>query len=150
MDNTDNTDNIKNSREITQIEGAIPGGVNISSMRPLSISTIAMCQMLNLGILDSILNNKEIDYSNMNELIKFLWLHCAPEEEVCHYVSNYRLHPEWLEQEALKWGMNVDISALENLMYDTQRDRDNINNAKSQVIPEKGSKPRKNSQSQVC
>ena len=143
-----NMDNVKNSREMTQAEGSIAGSVNTSSMRPLSISTIAMCQKLNLGILDSILNNKEIDYSNMEELIKFLWLHCAPEDEVCHYVSNYRIHPEWLEQEALKWGMSIDISMLENLMYDTERDKDNINNAKTQVIPEKGSKPRKNLQSQ--
>lgn len=144
MDNMD-----KNSREMTQAEGSISSSMNPSGMRPLSISTIAMCQILHLGIIDAILNNVDIDYKNVDELIKFLWLHCEDEKKVAHYVSNYRLHPEWLEQEVLRWGMSVDIGTLDMFINDAERDKDNINNAKSQVIPDKGSKKRKNLPSQV-
>ena len=148
MDKTNIFNDNTVSREDTQAEAAML--VDEPLVRPLSMASIAMCQIIDNSVVNAILNNKEIDVSNTTELLEFLWLHCAPEEVVAACVVRYGSQPELLREEVLMWGMHLTPDTMLEFIRAITRDKQNIANAKSELIPETGKKQRKNSHSQVC
>lgn len=138
------------SRTDTQSEAALPFNTNASGIRPISMASVAMCQIINNKVIDTVLNNSEIDFSNLTEIMEFVWLHAAPEDVVAACVVRYGSAPELLREEVLMWAMNVTPEHMLTYVKDIIKDKQNVNNAKTKVIPEPGKKQRKNSHSQVC
>lgn len=136
------------SREQTQAHAAVPFNTNASTIRPVSMASVAMCQMIGNSVIGQVLNNQELDLSNAPELIEFIWLHVADPELVSACVVNYKEHPEYLKQEALIWSMQFNSEQFLAFIKDVVKDKQNIANSKSEIIPEKGRKVRKNSRSQ--
>lgn len=138
------------SRTDTQAEAALPFNANVTGIRPISMASVAMCQIIENKIVDTVLNNGEIDFNNVTELMEFVWLHAAPEEVVAACVVRYGSNPEILREEVLMWGMHITPDDMLGYIKDIVKDKQNISNSKSKVIPEAGKKQRKNSRSQVC
>ena len=137
-------------RTDTQAEAALPFNANVTGIRPISMASVAMCQIIDNKIVDTILNNGEIDFGNVTEIMEFIWLHAAPEEVVAACVVRYGSNPELLREEVLMWGMHITPDDMLAFIKDIVKDKQNINNSKTKVIPEAGKKQRKNSRSQVC
>ena len=138
------------SRTDTQAEAALPFNANVTGIRPISMASVAMCQIIENKIVDTVLNNGEIDFNNVTEIMEFVWLHAAPEEVVAACVVRYGSNPEILREEVLMWGMHITPDDMLAYIKDIVKDKQNISNSKSKVIPEPGKKQRKNSHSQVC
>lgn len=138
------------SRTDTQAEAALPFNANVTGIRPISMASVAMCQIIENKIVDTVLNNGEIDFNHVTELMEFVWLHAAPEEVVAACVVRYGSNPEILREEVLMWGMHITPDDMLGYIKDIVKDKQNISNSKSKVIPEAGKKQRKNSRSQVC
>lgn len=138
------------SRTDTQAEAALPFNANVTGIRSISMASVAMCQIIENKIVDTVLNNGEIDFNNVTELMEFVWLHAAPEEVVAACVVRYGSNPEILREEVLMWGMHITPDDMLGYIKDIVKDKQNISNSKSKVIPEAGKKQRKNSRSQVC
>lgn len=136
------------SREQTQTEGALPFNSNNSGIRPVSMASVAMCQMIGNDTINQVLANKEIDFNNVQQLLEFIWLHAADPELVSACVVHYKEHPEYLKQEVLLWSMQFDSTQFLSFVKDIIKDKQNIANAKTEIIPEKGRKVRKNAQRQ--
>lgn len=138
------------SREMTQAQAGLPFNSNQSGIRPVSMASVAMCQMINNDIVTQVLNNKDVDITDAQKLIEFMWLHAADPELVSYCVVNYKEHPEILTQEALIWSMQYNAEDFLAYVKDIVKDKQNIANSKNEMIPEPGHKKRKNSQSQAC
>lgn len=134
------------SRTETQLESALPFNTNKTGIRPVSMATISMCQIINNPIINTVLNNEEIDVTQTAQLLEFIWLHAAPEEVVAYCIVRYDSQPEMLKEEVLMWSMHITPEDMLAYIQDIVKDKQHINNAKSKVIPEKGKKQRKNSQ----
>lgn len=138
------------SRGDTQAEAALPFNATATQIRPVSMASVAMCQIIDNKIIDVVLNNGELNLMNTTEILEFIWLHAAPEDVVAYCVVRYGSQPELLREEVLMWSMNLTPEDMLNYIKDITKDKQNINNSKSKVIPEKGKKQRKNSRSQEC
>lgn len=136
------------SREQTQTEGALPFNSNNSGIRPVSMASVAMCQMIGNDTINQVLANKEIDFDNVQQLLEFIWLHAADPELVSACVVHYKEHPEYLKQEVLLWSMQFDSTQFLSFVKDIIKDKQNIANAKTEIIPDNGRKVRKNARRQ--
>ena len=126
------------SREETQNDFAISNEYNV--IRPISMSSIAMCQRIGNNTITAILNNQEIDTSDMNDFLTFVWMHVAEPEVVVYCVSKYKTEPEILENEVLLFGMHLTPDKCLELLRSINEDKQNIANSQTDVVPQKGSK----------
>lgn len=134
------------SRDETQNAFALP--TENLEIRPISMSTIAMAQMIGNKTLNAVLNNQEINTADMNDFLTFVWMHVAAPEVVTYVVTKYKTEPEMLTQEVLLFGMSLTPQKTLELLRSINGDKQNIANSQTDVIPEKGAKKRKNSHSQ--
>lgn len=126
------------SREETQNDFAISNEYNV--IRPISMSSIAMCQRIGNKTIAAILNNQEIDTSDMNDFLTFVWMHVADPAAVVYCVSKYKTEPEILENEVLLFGMELTPDKCLELLRNINEDKQNIANSQTDVVAQKGSK----------
>lgn len=135
------------SRDETQNDYAI--AYDYSEIRPVSMSSIAMSQRIGNKTINAVLNNQEIDTTDMNDFLTFIWMHAAPPEVVSYCITKYKTEPEILDNEVLLFGMELTPQKTLELLRLINGDKQNIANSQTDIIPEKGSKKRKNSRSQA-
>lgn len=126
------------SREASQTDFAIPGDYNV--IRPISMSSIAMCQRIGNKTITAILNNQEISTADMNDFLTFVWMHVAEPELVVYCVSKYKTEPEILDNEVLLFGMYLTPDKCLELLRNINEDKQNIANSQIDIVPQKGSK----------
>jgi hypothetical protein len=126
------------SREASQTDFAIPGDYNV--IRPISMSSIAMCQRIGNKTITAILNNQEISTADMNDFLTFVWMHVAEPELVVYCVSKYKTEPDILDNEVLLFGMYLTPDKCLELLRNINEDKQNIANSQIDIVPQKGSK----------
>lgn len=136
------------SREETQTEAALP--FIPSKVRRVSMASVAMCQMLGNKIVNTVLNNEELTMDDLFGVMEFVWLHIENEEKIAQLIIESINDITIVKKEVLKWGMNVSPEEMFGYISEIIKDKQHINNAKSQVIPEAGKKIRKNSRRRGC
>lgn len=123
------------SREETQNDFALSNEYN--TVRPISMSSIAMCQRIGNKTITAILNNQEIDTGDMTDFLTFVWMHVAEPEVVTYCVTKYKENPEILDNEVLLFGMEITPQRCLELMRSINEDKQNIANSQTDVIPQK-------------
>lgn len=123
------------SREETQNDFALSNEYN--TVRPISMSSIAMCQRIGNKTITAILNNQEIDTGDMTDFLTFVWMHIANPEVVAYCVTKYKEDPEILDNEVLLFGMEITPQRCLELMRSINEDKQNIANSQTDVIPQK-------------
>lgn len=123
------------SREETQNEFAVSNEYN--TVRPISMSSIAMCQRIGNKTITAILNNQEIDTGDMTDFLTFVWMHVAPPDIVTYCVTKYKEDPSILDNEVLLFGMEITPQTCLELMRSINEDKQNIANSQTDVIPQK-------------
>lgn len=138
-------------REETFTEAALAESPTISGLRHLSMSSIALLQMTGNPLLKTLLNNEPLPDDNNLEVLKFIYIHTAPFEEASRACMLYSANPFLLNNKALAIGENMSPEDASGYILDILRDRDNINNSRTNIIEDskKGNK-RKNLQSRAC
>lgn len=107
------------SRDETQNDFALSN--EAQTIRPVSMSSIAMCQRIGNKTLTQILNNEPINTADMNDFLTFIWMHVAEPEVVTYCVTHYKKEPEMLENEVLLFGMSVTPEKCLELLKSVNR-----------------------------
>lgn len=139
----------KNSRDETFTDALIPDNQTESGLRRVSMGSIALLQLVNNPLLPIVLNGGSIPYDKTLEILQFIWLHKVDESLAARAALRYKNNPDYLNEQVLAWSLQVSPDQMLEYVDDILRDQSNISNAKSKVIPEKGTKKRKNQQSQI-
>lgn len=139
----------KNSRDETFTDALIPDNQTESGLRRVSMGSIALLQLVNNPLLPIVLNGGSIPYDKTLEILQFIWLHKVDESLAARAALRYNSNPDYLNEQVLAWSLQVSPDQMLGYVDDILRDQSNISNAKSKVIPEKGTKKRKNQQSQI-
>lgn len=140
---------MNNSREDTFTEALMPDNITESGLRRVSMGSIALLQLINNPLLPVVLNGGSFPYDKTLETLQFIWLHKVDESLAARAAIKYKDNPDYMNEQVLSWSLNVSPDDMLKYVDDILRDQDNINNSKTKVIPEKGSKKRKNSLSQI-
>ena len=139
----------KNSRDETFTAAIIPDNQTESGLRQISMGSIALLQLVNNPLLPIVLNGGSIPYDKTLEILQFLWLHKVDENLAARAALRYKDNPDYLNEQVIAWSLSITPDQMLAFMDDILRDQSNISNSKSRIIPEKGSKSRKNQQSQI-
>lgn len=141
---------MNNTRENTFTEALVTDDVTISGIRRVSMGSIALLQMIDNPLLDVVLNGGTIPYNQTLQVLQFIWLHTVDSNLAARAALRYSSNPDYMNEQVLAWAVSISPDKMLEYIQDIIRDQDNINNSKSKVIPDKGSKTRKNQHSQVC
>ena len=139
----------KNSRDETFTAAIIPDNQTESGLRQISMGSIALLQLVNNPLLPIVLNGGSIPYDKTLEILQFIWLHKVDENLAARAALRYKDNPDYLNEQVIAWSLSVSPDQMLAFIDDILRDQSNISNSKSRIIPEKGSKSRKNQQSQI-
>lgn len=139
----------KNSRDETFTAAIIPDNQTESGLRQISMGSIALLQLVNNPLLPIVLNGGSIPYDKTLEILQFLWLHKVDENLAARAALRYKDNPDYLNEQVIAWSLSITPDQMLAFIDDILRDQSNISNSKSRIIPEKGSKSRKNQQSQI-
>lgn len=140
----------KNSREDTFTAASIPDNQTVSGLRQISMGSIALLQLINNPLLPIVLNGGSFPYEKTLEILQFIWIHKVDESLAARAALKYKDNPDYMNEQVLSWSLTISPDKMLEFVDDILRDQANINNSKNRVIPEKGSKKRKNSLSQIC
>ena len=139
----------KNSRDDTFTQALVPDNETESGLRQISMGSIALLQLINNPLLPIILNGGQIPYDKTLEILQFIWLHKVDESLAARAALRYKNSPDYLNEQVIAWSLSVTPDQMLAYVDDIMRDQANISNSKSKVIPDKGTKTRKNQQSQI-
>lgn len=139
----------KNSRDETFTAAIIPDNQTESGLRQISMGSIALLQLVNNPLLPIVLNGGSIPYDKTLEILQFIWLHKVDENLAARAALRYKDNPDYLNEQVIAWSLSITPDQMLAFIDDILRDQSNISNSKSRIIPEKGSKSRKNQQSQI-
>lgn len=138
-----------NSRDDTFTAALIPDNETESGLRQISMGSMALLQLLDNPLLPILLNGGSIPYDKTLEILQFIWLHKVDESLAARAALKYKSNPDYLNEQVLAWAVGITPEQMLLYISDILRDQDNISNSKNRVIPEKGTKKRKNQQSQI-
>lgn len=125
---------------------AIPGHVTATGIRRLSLSSISLLQLFRNPYLGVILDGDEPPQNRL-ELLKFLFIHAAPLDDVLTVCLAARTQPDLLNAAALKWGADISPEAAAAMMADFNADKDDIANVSTSIISDGNQHASKNLQS---
>lgn len=114
---------------------AVPGYVTVSGMRRLSLSSISLLQQSNNAYLPVALDGAP-DPQNRIDLVKFLFIHAAPVEDVLTVCLADQQKPGVLTAAALKWGMDITPDSAAVMMRDFNGDCEDIKNVSTSILPD--------------
>lgn len=139
-----------NNRENTFFDATIPNNETVSGIRPVSIGSIALLQMIENPLAKVMITGGEIPVEDSVAMLQFCYIHFAPLEEVTKQVIRYKAEPELFLNACLNWGMTMTTDKLVECVADIMRDRDNIKNAKTKPAEtNEGKNKSKNAQRQI-
>ena len=138
-----------NNRETTFFNSSIPNNETVSGIRPVSIGSIALLQMLNNQFAGVMLNGDELPINNILAMLEFVYIHTNDQSEVAREIMKSRPNPESFTEKIINYGLNIDLDELVIFIRDIMRDKDNINNAKTKSIKQNNNSASKNELSQV-
>lgn len=124
-----------NNKENTFFDSTIPGDVTVSGIKPVSMGSIALLQLVNNPIGDIILNGGEIPVNDIMTILQFVYIHTHELKETARLCINYKNEPEPFNMAVLEYGMELSTDKLIDIFKDITRDRDNIRNSKTEIIP---------------
>lgn len=118
-----------------------------SKLRPLSIASITLLQLINSPVLDTLLNGGDIDLSKSLDLLTYLYLHTVAEDKAISLCLDYNTNPQRLKSEVLLWAVSLSDEDFAQLVADLILDKDTIANSQFEIVnePEDGEKSKKKS-----
>lgn len=137
-----------NNRENTFFDSSIPFNETISGIKPVSIGSIALLQMLNNPFAGVMLNGDELPIQNVIAMLEFIYIHTHEQNEVAKEIMRSRSDPDSFTEKIIQFGMNINLDELVIYIRDIMRDKDNIGNSKTKAIKENKADS-KNARSQV-
>lgn len=119
------------TRQTTDILQNVP---RRSKLRPLSIASITLLQLINSPVLDTLLNGGDIDLSKSLDLLTYLYLHTAPEDKAISLCLAYNNDPQRLKSEVLLWAVSLTDDDFAQLVADLILDKDSITNSQFEIV----------------
>lgn len=119
-----------------------------SNLRPLSIASITLLQLINSPVLDTLLNGGDIDLSKSLDLLTYLYLHTVEEEKAIELCLAHNTDPQRLKSEVLLWAVTLTDNDFAQLVADLILDKDSISNSQFEIVnepDEEGEKGKKKS-----
>lgn len=123
-----------NNRENTFFDSTIPGDNTISGIKPVSMGSIALLQLIDNPMAKVILSGEEIPVTDTVSMLQFVYIHTHELEEVAPLCLQYKKNPDALMMKVLEWGITFDTDKMIEYFADIMRDKDNIKNAKTEVV----------------
>lgn len=120
-----------NNRDNTNFDSTIPGDATISGVRPVSMGSIALLQLINNPVGTAILSGKDIPVDNCEAMLQFAYIHTHDIKEITPMILRFKSEPEAFLTKVIEWGMNVTPDDMLSIYLDIMRDRDNIKNART-------------------
>lgn len=137
-----------NNRENTFIEAGIPNNATVSGIRQVSIGSIALLQLLNNPFAKVMITGGDLPIDDTFAVLQFVYIHTQDLATVTKQVMQYKVNPDVFDSAVLNYGFTISTDDLVKYISDIMRDKDNIQNAKTETIVEKETET-KNAQSQV-
>lgn len=119
-----------------------------SNLRPLSIASITLLQLINSPVLDTLLNGGDIDLSKSLDLLTYLYLHTVEEDKAIELCLAYAENPNLLKNAVLVWAVTLSDDDFARLVADLILDKDSISNSQFEIVnepDEEGEKGKKKS-----
>lgn len=133
------------TREETAATFAANGDTFPTGMRRLSMASVALLEMTCNKYLPVILEGAENPHDRI-ELLKYIFIHTAPLDQVILTCQTYRKDPRAFELLVLKWAHGVTPEqALQAVQYIAEESED-VANVSSRIIPTGGGESSKNAQ----
>lgn len=126
------------SREQTFNEAVTP--TIEGEIRNLSMASISLLQKTGNKTCAALLNNEDVDFDNREDLLEFIWCHVADKSEVIKAFLIFGANPFILKNAVYNWGLELDAATIDNYLIHILIDKENIKNAETEIVPEKGSK----------
>lgn len=123
-----------NNRDNTNFDSTIPNDATVSGVRPVSMGSIALLQLIDNPIGTALLRGEDIPFENSMAMLQFAYIHTHNLEDLTHDVLKFKAEPEALFNKVVQWGVEISPNDMLNIYVDIMRDRDNIKNAKTTVI----------------
>lgn len=105
-----------------------------SKLRPLSIASITLLQLINSPVLDTLLNGGDIDLSKSLDLLTYLYIHTIEENKAIDLCLAYNNDPQRLKSEVLLWAVSLSDEDFAQLVADLILDKDSIQNAQFEIV----------------
>lgn len=121
------------TRQTTDILQNVP---KRSKLRPLSIASITLLQLINSPVLDTLLNGGDIDLSKSLDLLTYLYLHTVAEDKAIDLCLAYNNDPQRLKNEVLLWAVSLSDEDFAQLVADLILDKDSISNSQFEIVNE--------------
>lgn len=105
-----------------------------SNLRPLSIASITLLQLINSPVLDTLLNGGDIDLSKSLDLLTYLYLHTVAEDKAIELCLAYNTDPNRLKSDVLLWAVTLSDNDFAQLVADLILDKDSISNNQFEIV----------------
>lgn len=123
-----------NNRDNTFFDSTIPSDNTVSGVKPVSMGSIALLQLIENPMARVILSGEDIPVSDTISMLQFVYIHTHELSEVAPLCLRYKSDPEELMMKVLEWAMTFDTNKMIEYFTDIMRDRDNVKNAKTETI----------------
>lgn len=134
-------------REETAATFAYQGDTFPSGMRRLSMASVALLDLTGNKYLPMLLEGAENPHDRI-ELLKYIFIHSAPLDDVILACQAFRKDPRTFELLVLKWAHGVTpTQALAAVQY-INEEADDVANVSARIIPSAGGDVSKNGQRQ--
>lgn len=107
-----------------------------SKLRPLSIASITLLQLINSPVLDTLLNGGDIDLGKSLDLLIYLFIHTQDEQKVIDLCLNYAEDPTKLKSEVMLWSVGLSDEDFAKLVADIILEKDSIKNNQFEIDAE--------------
>ena len=105
-----------------------------SKLRPLSIASITLLQLINSPVLDTLLNGGDIDLSKSLDLLTYLYIHTIAEDKAIELCLDYNNNPQRLKSEVLLWAVSLSDEDFAQLVADLILEKDSIQNSQFEIV----------------
>lgn len=118
-----------------------------TGIRYISMASVVMASVIGNKFLDTVLNNGEVTFDDIEDIAQFVYLHAGDKDEVTEAVAAYQYDPAVFKKAVYQWAMTVTPEQMYAYIKDIIKDKKHIANSKSKVKAEKGKKKGKTKRS---
>ncbi len=107
-------------------------------IRPVSLASMLILKKLGNNIYNSMLSAQEIDVSDLESIMEFVWIHSAPWDEVKSLVARVSYSREQIAERVLDFAADIDESEVAEIVQQIINQKKGVNSAMAKTLPRKG------------